>query len=90
MFLDLADSDWPIATLVLVVAGLGVGAGDEDGTVLEEDGFGVVVAVDGCVAHEGHALVDWLTWIVENLRGEVSMCVVKGGVEKEEYIPDCG
>lgn len=67
MFLDLADCDRLLTALVLVVAGLRIGAGDEDGAVLEEDGFGVVVAVDGCVGHEGHALVDWFAWVVEDL-----------------------
>ena len=75
MFLDLADCDRFLTALVLVVAGLRVGAGDQDGAVLEEDGFAVVVAVDGGVGHEGHALVDWLAWVVEDLRRETLACV---------------
>jgi hypothetical protein len=47
------------------VVACGVGAGDEDAAVEEDDGFGVVEARDGGVGHYGHALVYGLCWVVE-------------------------
>ncbi len=44
----------------------GVGTGDKDASVLEEDGFAVVEAVDGCVGHDGHTLVDGFGGVVED------------------------
>ena len=44
---------------------LGVGAGDEDATVLHDDGFGVVEAGDDGVCHDGDAGADGLRGIVE-------------------------
>ena len=45
---------------------LGIGAGDEDAAVVEEDGFGVVETVDGCVGHDGEAGVEGLRGVVED------------------------
>jgi hypothetical protein len=45
------------AVLLRVRGGFGVGARDKDAAVLQQDGFGVVQAVDGRVGHDGEARV---------------------------------
>lgn len=41
-----------------------VGAGDENATVVKEDGFRVVHAGNGGVGHDGETTVEWLAWVV--------------------------
>jgi len=45
---------------------LRIGSRDEDTSVWEEDSFGVVETSDDGSGHDGHALVDWLGWVIED------------------------
>jgi len=45
---------------------LGVGAGDEDAAIVEEDGLRVVHACNGGVGHDGEAVVDGLGGVIED------------------------
>ena len=43
-----------------------IGPRDEHAAILKEDGLGVVETSDGCVGHDGHAVVDRPTGVVED------------------------
>ena len=67
----------------------GIRARDEDATVLEDKGFGMVEAGDDCICHDGDALTDRLGRVVEEGvevwgRGEAEAgLALEGAVEDE-------